>query len=114
MFCDRMYDFVAIFIFVGYCQTSAFHWEVFLGIYVTLRLISFALYYDTKLWKCYAVRTVIPLIISGLLCTVVLFVPSILTSGHGYIVIYPIGMTVLYLSICILREVKYADKYLYQ
>ena len=48
----------------------AWRWRAYvrLGIYIVLRLISFALHSNTLQCKCYAVRTVISTVISSLFC----------------------------------------------
>ena len=63
---DRYFDIIAIIQFVCYIQAS-FYFQCLLVLfgYSTLRLISIALYYNTNMCKCYAVRTVVPWIISG-------------------------------------------------
>ena len=66
---DRNVDvLVAFSLFTTYYFPSDPRWE-FLGIYITLRVISLVLSYNAKLWKCYAVRTILS-IVSGLYCIV--------------------------------------------
>ena len=84
MFLDRFLDIFAAFVNVIYYQDSVPHRHVCLVSYITLRLISLALYYNTKLCECYAVRTVIPFI-SGLCCSVSLSIPGMLTPGKEYL-----------------------------
>ena len=84
MFLDRFVDMWAVCFNIGYYLHSAPHRHVCLVSYITLRLISLALSYNTKLCECYAVRTVIPWIISGLFCGVSLFIPYMLTPGNEY------------------------------
>ena len=74
---DRATDVGAVVVFVVYHSASVPHWEVCLGVYITFRLVSVSLFCGTNLCECYAVRTVLPWIISGLLC-VALVVPMIL------------------------------------
>ena len=85
MFLDRFLDIWAACVNVFYYQESAPYRDVCLGVYITLRLISLALYSNTKLCECYAVRTVIPLIISGSFCNVALSIPMMLTPGKEYL-----------------------------
>ena len=103
MFVDRLLDIFAAYINVFYYDVSAPYRHVCLGVYITLRLISLALYSNTKLCECYAVRTVIPLIISGLFCSVSLSIPDVLTPGAEYLgysclILY----TLIYLMISLL------------
>ena len=79
---DRYFDIIAIIQFVFFFQASVSFFVLF-G-YTTLRLISIALYYNTNMCKCYAVRTVVPWIISGLFCSIVIFVPSMVVSYVGF------------------------------
>ena len=76
-------------LFVLYYRESFPHWDICLGIFITLRLISFSLYFNTKRFKCYAVRTVLATIISGLFCSVAL-VPSIFAWKNDALVILPV------------------------
>ena len=101
MFIDRLFDIGAVTLFVLYCKTSAPHWPACLGIFYSLHAISFSLYSNTKCWKCYAVRTVIPLIISGFICPVVLFVPLMLNAT--YTVIYLILSPTMYILAFLLK-----------
>ena len=64
---DRFIDVVLIGMFISSFSRSV-SWFVCLILYIIFRLISLVLCY-TKLCKCYAVRTVIPCILSGLICT---------------------------------------------
>ena len=83
-----------------YYRESFPTWNICLGIFITLRLVSFALYSNTKLFKCYAVRTVLSTIISSLFCSVAL-VPSIFAWHNDALVIFPVIE-------CSLRYISYA------
>ena len=102
MFVDRFLDILAAYVNVIYYRDSAPYRHVCLGVYITLRLISLARYYNTKLCECYAVRTVIPFI-SGLFCIVALFIPIMLTPGKEYpVYIGLIGSTLAYFLLSLL------------
>ena len=90
MLFDRLGDIEYTVLFSMYCYHSFPHWDVCLCIYVTLRLISFTVYSNTKLYKCYAVRTVLPTIISGLFCSAVAWVPCIIAWNNDPLVLLPI------------------------
>ena len=68
---DRFINVVLIVMFI-FSFSRSVSWFVCLVLYIIFRLISPVLWY-TKLCKCYAVRTVIPCILSGLICTAALF-----------------------------------------
>ena len=87
---DRMTDVEFVGLFVLYFRDSFPHWDICLGIYVILRLISFALYSNTKFFKCYTVRTVLPTIISGFFCSATLHFPMILAWYGEALVIIPV------------------------
>ena len=65
-FVDRVFDAVLSPTFISLFSRSVSGF-VCLVLYIIFRLISLVLCY-TKLCKCYAVRTVIPCILSGLIC----------------------------------------------
>ena len=57
---DRFSDIECTVLFSLYCCYQSFpHWDVCLGIYIVLRLVSVALYSNTSLCECYAIRTVL-------------------------------------------------------
>ena len=86
---DRWTDLEYIGLFVLYYLESFPHWDICLGIFITLRLISFTLCSNTVLFKCYPVRTVLPTIISGVFCSVAL-VPCIFAWNNDALVILPL------------------------
>ena len=90
MMYDRFSDIEHAVLFSMYCFHLFPHWEVCLGIYAILRLISFMVYSNTKMYKCYAVRTVLPTIISGLFCSAVAWVPCIIAWNNDPLVLLPI------------------------
>ena len=98
---DRMGDMVEVALFVVYYSKSYPYWEVHLGVYVFLRLVSLALCYDTDRWECYAVRMVLALIISGLLCDVPIFVLMILELPEFTLVAFPLILCVLFIGLYI-------------
>ena len=103
MFLDRFADILAVIFNVIYYGASAPYRHVCLVSYIALRLTSLALYSNTKLCECYAVRTVIPFIISGLFCSVPLFIPYTLIPGLEYVgYICLIGYTLLYFCVSLL------------
>ena len=85
MLSDRGADIVALFLNLLYYGESAPHRHVCSGVYIILRLISLALCYNTELCECYAVRTLIPWIISSLFCNVALSIPLLSIPDKGYI-----------------------------
>ena len=89
MMYDRFGDIEYAVLFSMYCHHSFPNWEVCLCIYIILRLISFTVYSNTKLYKCYAVRTVLPTIISGVFCSPVAWVPCIVTWNNDPLVLLP-------------------------
>ena len=90
MIFDRWTDIEFCGLLVLYYRESFPYWGVCLGIFVILHVISFALYSNTKFFKCYAVRTVLPTIISGLFCSATLHVPMILAWYGEALVILPV------------------------
>ena len=90
MIFDRLAEIEYAGVFILYYHESFPHWGVCLWIYITLRLISFALYSNTKLFKCYGIRTVLPTIISGVFCSVSIWVPCIIVWSNEAIVILPV------------------------
>ena len=90
MIFDRLAEIEYAGLFVLYYRESFPHWDICLGIYIALRLISFAMYSNTKLFRCYAVRTVLPTIISGVFCSVTIWVPCILAWNNEALVIVPV------------------------
>ena len=104
MLCDRFADVEYAGLFVLYYRESFPQWDICLGIFITLRLMSFALYSNTKLFKCYAFRTVLSTIISGVFCSVAL-VPGIFAWHNDALVIFPIIE-------CSLRCVAYTTVFL--
>ena len=87
---DRLFDLFAVVWFVLCHIESVAHWGICLGVYILLHLVSLALCYDTDWCECYAVRTVLVLIISGLLCNIALSVPMIFNEEAPTIL--PLGM----------------------
>ena len=80
---DRIFDLLALALFTAYYRDSLPDRHICLGIYVTLRVISLALCYFTKLFKCYPIRTVLPAVVS-LFCVPVLLVPDILNPKFSF------------------------------
>ena len=82
---DRALDIVSTLWFAIFITNHTPRWPSFihLGIYIVSRLISFALYSNTLLCKCYAVRTVISTVISSLFCNpvfiLILIIPDKVT-----------------------------------
>ena len=77
---DRGIDVSAVLLFVLVHIESAPHWEEWLGlaVFVALHVVSILLCWDTDRCECYAVRIVLPWILSGLLSNVALWAPWIL------------------------------------
>ena len=95
MLFDRAWAIFRVVVYVVICPILSIpHCEVCLGAFITLHLVSIALRYDLDRWECYAVRTILPWIISGLLCSMVLWGPMIL---HDEIpTIFPVCMILLF------------------
>ena len=87
---DRMMDIEFAGLFVWYYHKSFTYWDVCLGLFVLLHVISYTLYSNTILFKCYAFRTVLATIISGLFCSVTLHGPMILAWYGEALVILPV------------------------
>ena len=104
---DRIFDILMFGVFIFYHLKSIPHWPVCLLICILYRLISFALYSNTKIRKCYAVRTVLPTILS-VLCMIALWAPFILVWINETFVFVPfclcLAMSLLYvlhfLAVC--------------
>ena len=90
MMYDRFSDIEHAILFSMYCYHSFPQWQVCLGIYIILRLVSFVMHFNTLLWKRYVVRTVLPTIISGLFGSAVAWVPCIIAWNDDPLVILPI------------------------
>ena len=81
---DRFFDFIPAWIlFIS--NFDCFYYDplcnIFPGIYITLRVISLALCYNTKLWKCYKVRTVLS-IVFGLFCMITVVCLYLFNKGE--------------------------------
>ena len=100
MLFDRLGDIEYTVLFLMYCYHSFPHWEVCLCIYIILRLISFTVYSNTKLYKCYAVRTVLPTIISSFACCTAAWLPCIIAWNKDSLVI-------LLICECLSRSIMY-------
>ena len=96
---DRLFDLLAVGLLFPFILESYPYWEICLCAYIVLRLVSFALCYDTDRWECYAIRTVLPWFISGLLCNVVLMVPMIANTHDEITTIIPVCL-VFFFCIC--------------
>ena len=90
MMFDRLGDIEYTVLFLVYCHHSFPHWKVCLCIYIILRLISFMVYSNTKLCECYAVRTVLPTIISSFACCTAAWLPCIIAWNNDPLVVLPI------------------------
>ena len=90
MLLDRVFDVGVVGLFIFYHLKSILHWPVSLVVCIFSRVISFALYCNTKLWKCYAIRTVLPTVLS-VICTIALWVPFILFWINNLFVIVLFG-----------------------
>ena len=90
MLFDRLGDLHYAGLFALYYIESFPHWGSCLGIYVTLRLISFALYFNSKLGKCYVVRIVLSTITSSLICGVVAWAPCIIPWNDDALVFFSV------------------------
>ena len=106
MIFDRWTDIEFIGLLALYHHESFPHYEVCLGLFVILHLISFALYSNTKLFKSYAVRTVIPTIISGVFCCVALSTPCVLAWKNDVLVMLPICQNIARGSVYIVVLIK--------
>ena len=90
MMFDRFGDVVYAGLFTLYYHDSFPHWATCLAIYITLRLISLALYSNTKLCKCYAVRVVLSAITSSIICSVVAWAPWIIAWNNDATFFFPV------------------------
>ena len=106
MIFDRWTDIEFIGLLALYHHESFPHYEVCLGLFVILHLISFALYSNTKLFKSYAVRTVIPTIISGVFCCEALSTPCVLAWKNDVLVMLPICQNIARGSVYIVVLIK--------
>ena len=75
---DRFFDIFAVLCFIMFYLGSVPYWPVCLGIYIALRVVSLVLCCNTKLWKCYAIRTVLPAILS-VFCVALVMTPVTLS-----------------------------------
>ena len=102
MFLDRLFDVFVFGLFAFYHLKSIAYWPICLGIYILLRLMSFELHFDSKIFKCYAIRTVLPLNLS-LCCSLTLWAPMILAWRGEALVIVPVcgflAMCAIYLLV---------------
>ena len=90
MIYDGLGDIVCVALFSMYHHHPFPRWDVCLGIYIILRLISLALCYNTELCECYAVRIVLSTIISSTACNIVAWVPCIIAWHNDPLVLLPI------------------------
>ena len=88
---DRMTDIIVVGVFTLYLLKSIPYWPVGLIFCISSRLISFALYSNTKIRKCYAVRTILPTILS-VLSMFTLWTPFIIFWIDDTFVILPFCM----------------------
>ena len=90
MMLDRFGDIERTARFSVYYYYSFPHWDVCLGIYIVLHLVSFALYSNIKMCKFYAFRTVLATIISGFTCSAVAWLPCIIAWNNDPLVLLPV------------------------
>ena len=88
---DRLSDIIVVGLFILYHLKSFSYWPVCLIFCISSRLICFALYSNTKIRKCYPIRTILPIILS-LLCMIALWGPFILLWIDDTFVILPFCM----------------------
>ena len=110
MFLDRVFDILAFGLFILYYLKSIPYWPVCFVICILSRLISSALYSNTKIQKCYAVRTILPTILS-ILYVIVLWTLSVLACINKTLVILPFCMLFAMIGSYILIFLAVCDTY---
>ena len=106
MMFDRFADIEYTVLFAMYYRQLSPHWEVCLGIYICLRLTSFALYSNTLLCKCYAFRTVLATIISSFFCSSVAWLPYILAWNNDPLILLPVCECLSRCAVCIVVMIQ--------